>query len=435
MMAEAPSQPHVVIVGGGFGGLFAARAFRRAAVRVTLVDRQNHHVFQPLLYQVATAVLSPSDIASPIRWILRRQRRLEVLLGEVTRIDPATRTVVLDDGTPLVYDYAIVATGATHSYFGHDDWARHAPGLKTLDDATTIRREVLLAFERAEREPDPTRQRELLTFVVVGGGPTGVEMAGSLVEIARRTLRREFRRIDPESARVVLIEAGRSVLSAFPGTLRDKARRSLRALGVEVWENAAVTDIADGVVQVGAQTIPAATVIWAAGVQASPLGASLGVPLDRQGRVPVQPDLSVPGHPELFVVGDLASCSQQTGAPLPGVAQVAMQAGACAARNIERLARGEATEPFHYRDYGNMATIGRAAAVADLGWLRVSGYAGWLLWLFIHLLWLVGFRSKLSVLIQWATAYLTYQRSVRLIVGKPFEIGGAPGERGSRRLP
>ncbi|MGE0043337.1 MAG: NAD(P)/FAD-dependent oxidoreductase [Vicinamibacterales bacterium] len=427
-MADTP-EPRVVIVGGGFGGLFAARALRKAPVRVTLVDRHNHHVFQPLLYQVATAVLSPGDIASPIRWVLRRQRRLEVLLGEVTRIDPASRTVVLDDGTTLEYDYAIVAAGATHSYFGHDDWAPFAPGLKTLDDALAIRREVLLAFERAEREPDPARQRELLTFVVVGGGPTGVEMAGSLVEIARQTLRREFRRIDPESARVVLIEAGPTVLAAFPEVLRDRARRSLRKSGVEVWEKAAVTGIEEGLVRVGGQVIPAATVIWAAGVQASPLGATLGAPRDRQGRVRVEPDLSVPGYPHVFVVGDLAAFPHQTGEPLPGVAQVAMQGGASAAANIARLVRGEPTQPFHYRDYGNMATIGRAAAVADLGWLRVSGFAGWLLWLSIHLVWLVGFRSKASVLIQWATAYLTYQRSVRLIVGKPVEISGAPASR------
>ncbi|MGE3273751.1 MAG: NAD(P)/FAD-dependent oxidoreductase [Vicinamibacterales bacterium] len=412
------------MVGGGFGGLFAARALKGAPVRVTLIDRENHHVFQPLLYQVATAVLSPGDIASPIRWVLRRQRHVEVLLGEVARVDPVARVVVLDDGTTVGYDYAIIAAGASHSYFGHDEWAPYAPGLKTLQDALTIRRQVLLAYERAERETDPARQRTLLTFVVVGGGPTGVEMAGSLIEIARQTLRREFRHIDPESARVVLVEAGPAILPAFPEDLRDKARRTLRERGVEVWERAAVTGVEPGRVHVGDHVLESETVIWAAGVEASSLGASLGVEVDRRGRVPVRPDLSVPGHPEVFVVGDLASFPHQTGEPLPGVAQVAMQGGAAAAANIERLARGQATEPFHYRDYGNMATIGRASAVADLGRLHVSGYAGWLLWLFIHLLWLVGFRNRLSVLLQWATAYLTYQRSVRLIVGGPPRGGG-----------
>jgi NADH dehydrogenase len=412
-----PPQPHVVVIGGGFAGLDAARALGRAPVRVTVVDRRNHHVFQPLLYQVATAALSPGDIASPIRWILRRQSNVRVLLAEVTAVDPAAKAVVLDEGERLAYDYLIVAPGATHSYFGHDQWAEHAKGLKTLDDALAMRRRMLLAFEEAERETDPARKRHLLTFVLIGGGPTGVELAGALAEIARHTLRHEFDTIDPESARIVLIEAGPAILHAFPPSLRDSARRALRKLGVEVWENARVTDVQEDAIQVGDDRIAAHTILWSAGVAGSPLGASLGAPLDKAGRVAVQPDLSVPGHPEIFVAGDLANYPHQTGAPLPGVAQVAKQEGAHAARNVLALVNGRPTTPFHYRDPGNMATIGRAAAIADFGWLRVSGYLGWLMWLFVHIMFLVGFRNRLSVLIQWATAYLTYQRSVRLITG------------------
>ncbi|MDP1570415.1 MAG: NAD(P)/FAD-dependent oxidoreductase [Vicinamibacterales bacterium] len=419
MPHQDASLPHVVIIGGGFGGLFAARALRGAPVRITLIDRQNHHLFQPLLYQVATAVLSPGDIASPIRWILRGQPNVRVLLAEVTDIDPTGRTVTLEGRETLAYDQLIVAAGATHSYFGHEAWAAHAPGLKTLDDALELRRRVLLAFERAERETDPGRQRQWLTFAIVGGGPTGVELAGSLIEIARQTLRREFRMIDPESARVLLIEAGPSILASFPESLRERGRRSLRRLGVEVWERAAVTDIGDGFVQVGADPIPVETVIWAAGVAASPLGRALGVPLDRAGRVVVAPDLSIPGHPEVFVIGDLAHCPQPSGTPLPGVAQVAMQGATWTAANIRRRLAGQPTTPFRYRDLGNMATIGRASAVADLGWARFSGFPAWLAWLFIHLVWLVGFRSKVSVLLQWATSYVTFQRSVRLITGPP----------------
>lgn len=417
MNAPAASRPHVVIVGGGFGGLSAARALRGAPVEITLIDRQNHHLFQPLLYQVATAVLSPGDIAAPIRWVLRKQANVRVLLAEVTGIDTAHRRVRLDAGDDIAYDTLILASGATHSYFGHEDWADRAPGLKTLDDALELRRRVLLAFERAEREPDPARQRHWLTFAVIGGGPTGVELAGSLIEIARHTLRHEFRSVDPESARVLLIEAGPSVLPSFPEGLRDRARRSLRERGVEVWERAAVTDVGPDAIAIGADRVPAGTVIWAAGVAASPLGRALGVPLDRTGRVAVEPDLSVPGHPEVFVVGDLACFTHQTGAPLPGVAQVAMQGAQCAAANVRRRLDGRPTEPFRYRDFGNMATIGRASAVADLGWARFAGYPAWLAWLFIHLVWLVGYRSKVSVLLQWATSYLTYQRSVRLITG------------------
>jgi NADH:ubiquinone reductase (H+-translocating) len=415
--------PHVAIIGGGFGGLDAARALAGAPVSVTLLDRHNHHVFQPLLYQVATAGLSPGDIASPIRWILRRQRNVRVLLAEVRAIDPAAKQLLLDDGSSMAFDYLIVATGAAHSYFGHDEWATHAPGLKTLNDALEIRRRLLLAFERAERETDPARQRHLLTFVIVGGGPTGVELAGMIVEIARHALKREFKAIDPESARVVLIEAGPSILASFPDTLRDAARRSLRRLGVEVWEHAAVTAIEESAVRVGGDLVAAHTILWAAGVAASPLARSLGVPLDRAGRVLVEADLSIPGQPDVFVVGDLVHLVQPDGQPLPGVAQAAKQTGAHAARNLLRRLAGEPTLPFHYRDPGNLATIGRATAVADFGWLRLSGFPAWLFWLFVHILFLIGFRNRLSVMIQWAASYLTYQRSVRLITGTNRKTG------------
>ena len=416
-MASEHALPRVLIIGGGFAGLDAARALRHADVSVTLIDRHNHHVFQPLLYQVASAGLSPGDIASPIRWILRRQANARVLLARVVAIDPVARQVVLDHEERLSYDYLIVAAGATHSYFGHESWARYAAGLKTLDDALAMRRRMLLAFEEAERESDPGRKRHLLTFAIIGGGPTGVELAGALAEIARHTLSREFDTIDPESARIVLIEAGPSILPSFPPTLRDSARRALRRLGVEVWEQAAVTEVEADAVRIGTDRLAAHTIIWAAGVAGSPLAESLGVPLDRAGRVIVGPDLSIPGHPEVFVVGDLATFTHQTGKPLPGVAQVAKQQGTHAARNILERCRSESTRPFRYRDPGNMATIGRAAAIADFGWARVSGYLGWLLWLFVHIMFLVGFRNRLSVLLQWAAAYFTYQRSVRLITG------------------
>jgi NADH:ubiquinone reductase (H+-translocating) len=406
---------HVLVIGGGFGGLSAAKVLGGGPVRVTLLDRRNHHLFQPLLYQVATATLSPGDIASPIRWILRRHRNVRVLLGEAVRIDVAARKVVLADGPPLDYDCLIVATGASHAYFGHDDWARHAPGLKTLEDALDVRRRVLVAFERAERETDPARQQELLTFVIVGGGPTGVELAGALAEIARHTLRDEFRTIDPSRARVVLVEAGPTILPAFTGDLRDAARASLRRLGIEVRENTRVTGIDAGGVDLEGVALSAGTVLWAAGVAASPLVASLGAPLDKAGRVLVEDDLSVPGHPEVFVVGDAASFLHQTGKPLPGVAQVAMQQAAHAARNVLRRVGGRPGAPFRYRDKGNMATIGRGSAVADLGWIRFSGVAAWLVWLFIHIVQLIGFRNRMTVMIQWAVSYMTLQRSVRLI--------------------
>jgi NADH dehydrogenase len=413
------ARPHIVIVGGGFAGLDAARALRDDDVDVTIVDRHNHHVFQPLLYQVATAALSPGDIASPIRWVLRHQKNVRVLLATVTAVDAAGKSLVLDDKTRLAYDFLILAPGAGHSYFGHDEWAAHAPGLKTLDDALGMRRRMLLAFEEAEREHDAARRRHLLTFVLIGGGPTGVELAGALAEIARHTLREEFDTIDPESARIILIEAGPSILPAFPESLRASARRALRKLGVEVWEHAPVTDIGVEAVTVGGEQVGAHTIIWAAGVAASPLGRTLNAKLDRAGRVVVNDDLSVPEHPDIYVAGDLAGFIHQGGKQLPGVAQVAKQQGRHAARNIRRRLAGQPPEPFRYRDPGNMATIGRAHAVADFGWARVSGFAGWVLWLFVHIMFLVGFRNRLSVLLQWAASYLTYQRSVRLITGNP----------------
>ena len=414
-MEEMAHISQVVIIGGGFGGLAAARQLRHVDCEVTIIDRYNHHVFQPLLYQVATAGLSPGDIASPIRWILRRQPRLRVLLGTVERIDTQARKAWMDGQDAVPYDYLVVAAGTTHSYFGHDEWSTAAPGLKTLDDALTIRRRLLLAFEQAEREHDASRQRRLLTFVIIGGGPTGVEMAGALAEIAREALRLEFDAIDPASARILLIEAGPSILPAFPPSLRASAKRALLRLGVEVREGTAVTHVEDGAVAIGGDRIDAHTILWAAGVAAAPIGRDLGPALDRAGRVIVEADLSVPGHPAVFVAGDLASFTHQTGSPLPGVAQVAKQQGTHAARNIARLMRGEATRPFRYFDPGNMATIGRANAIADFGFLRVSGFMGWLTWLFVHILFLIGFRNRLSVLLQWAVAYLTYQRSVRLI--------------------
>jgi len=404
-----------VIVGGGFGGLSAANVLRRADVQVTLVDRRNHHVFQPLLYQVATATLSPSDIAAPIRWVLRRARNIRVLLGEAHRIDVSARRVELSDGATLDYDYLIVASGSSHSYFGHEQWKQYAPGLKTLEDAIAIRRRILLAFERAERETDAARQRELLTFVLVGGGPTGVELAGTLAEIARQTLRDEFRSIDPSRARIILVEAGQAVLHTFPEPLRSAARASLMRLGVEVREGVAVTAIDAHGVSLGAERLDAGTVVWAAGVAASPLVATLGVEIDRAGRALVEPDLSIEGHPEVFVIGDAAAFLHQGGTPLPGVAQTAMQGAAHAARNILRRIRGEPSLPFVYRNLGNMAIVGRGSAVADLPWAQFSGLIGWLAWLFLHIVMLIGFRNRVVVLFEWAVAYLTFQRGARLI--------------------
>jgi NADH dehydrogenase len=412
------SPPRVVIVGGGFGGLYAARALARAPVQLTVVDRTNHHVFQPLLYQVATASLSPSQIAYPIRGVLRRQANTRVLLAEVRSIDPAARRVVLRDGE-LAYDYLIVAAGASHSYFGHPEWEPLAPGLKTLDDALRIRGRILLAFERAERESDPARRRALLTFVVVGGGPTGVELAGAIGEIACQVMARDFRTIDTREAQTVLVEAGPRILPAFPATLSEKAERSLERLCVEVRTGAGVTRLEPGAVWIGGERVASETVLWAAGVAPSPVARSLGVPLDRAGRVVVNADLTIPGHPEVFVIGDLAACAGADGKPLPGLAPVAIQQGEHAARAVVAAIRSAARRPFRYRDRGTMATIGRAAAVVNLGRLRFSGYPAWLLWCFIHILWLIGFRNRFLVMIEWAWAYLRFERSARLITRAP----------------
>jgi NADH dehydrogenase len=408
------SLPHVVVIGGGFGGLMAAKALTRAPVRVTLLDRHNHHLFQPLLYQVATATLSPGDIASPIRWILRRARNVRVLLGDVRAIDTQTRRVRLEDDSTIDYDFLIVATGASHTYFGHDEWAKDAPGLKTLEDALAIRRRILVAFERAERETDPARQQRLMTFVMVGGGPTGVELAGTLAEIAHQT-RREFRNIDTRNTRIVVVEAGPTILPAFAPKLRDAARASLRRLRVEVREQTRVTGVDAGGVALGEERLEAGTVLWTAGVAASPLLATLGVPLDRAGRVTVERDLSIPGHPELFVVGDAAAFVDAKGQPLPGVAQVAMQGGVHAARMIQRRIKDEQSRAFIYNDKGSMAIIGRGSAIADIRGLRFSGPIAWLAWLFLHIFELIGFRNRIVVMVEWAAAYVTLQRSVRLI--------------------
>jgi len=411
-MAE---RPQVVIVGGGFGGLTAARSLAGADLEITLLDRKNHHLFQPLLYQVASAGLSPAEIAYPIRRILRRQRNARVLLGEAVAVDLGAKKVRLADGE-LPYDYLILAAGAGHSYFGRSEWEAHAPGLKTLEDALEIRRRVLLAFEEAEREERPEARRSWLTFVVIGAGPTGVETAGAFADIARHTLARDFRRIDPRAARVLLVEAGRRVLPTYPEELSEKARLQLEELGVQVWTEAPVTGIDGAGVQVGGDRIAARTVVWAAGVQAAPLAASLGAPLDRAGRVRVDPDLTVPGHAAVFVIGDLASLAP-AGRPVPGVAPAAMQMGAHAARNVRRAARGESLVPFRYRDKGSLATIGRRRGVADLGALRLSGLPAWLAWLSVHIFFLIGFRNRFVVLFTWAWAYLTYDQSARLIVG------------------
>jgi NADH:ubiquinone reductase (H+-translocating) len=429
----APAQPHVVVIGGGFGGLRAAQVLRGRPVQVTLVDRYNHHVFQPLLYQVATAGLSPAEIAAPIRWVLRRARNVRVLLGEVTSIDPGAKRIQIAGGATLSYDYLIVSPGARHGYFGHPEWEAHAPGLKTLGDALEVRRRVLLAFEEAERETDPVRREALLTFVIVGGGPTGVELAGTLAEITRHTLRHEFRTIDTARARIVIVEAGPSVLGTFVPSLRDSARASLRAIGIEVHEGTRVVGIdATGVdIQEGARPpvrVTAGTVVWAAGVFASPLVRTLGVPLDGAGRVIVEPDLSVPGHPDVWVVGDAARVAQPDGSILPGVVQPATQGAEHAARSILRRIAGRPTERFVYRDLGSMAIVGRGSAIADLGWLRLTGFPGWLAWLFLHLVKLVGFRSRVLVLVEWAAAYLTFQRSARLITDLAPSSGlRAPG--------
>ncbi|GAA0706753.1 NAD(P)/FAD-dependent oxidoreductase [Dokdonella soli] len=409
-------EPHVLVLGGGFGGLWATRALASAPVRITLVDRTNHHLFQPLLYQVAMAGLSAPDIAAPLRHILRRQRNVGVRMDEALAIDVATRRVTFAQGT-LEYDYLIVATGSRHAYFGHDEWASHAPGLKTLDDAVMIRRRMLEAFERAERESDPDVQSEWLDFVIIGGGPTGVELAGTLAEIARHTLPREFRRCDPRKANIHLVEAGPRVLPSMPESLSANARSQLERLGVRVHTGRAVTRIDDRGVLLGDQPIVARTVLWAAGVAASPLGAQLGAERDRAGRVKVEADLSVPGHPEVFVIGDLASVVQD-GQPVPGVAPAAKQMGAHAARAIRNRIAGRASAPFRYRDYGNLATIGRMAAVVDLRGLRFSGAFAWLFWLVAHIFFLIGFRNRMVVMSEWIWSYFTYQRDARIIIGR-----------------
>lgn len=407
----------VVIIGGGFGGLFAAKALRRHALDVTVIDRTNHHLFQPLLYQVATAGLAPSDITVPIRWVLRDQANATVLLGEVVAVDPVKRQIRLDgDDAPVEYDFLVVATGSRHSYFGHDGWEQVAPGLKSLRDALEIRRRFLGAFERAERSSDAVERAALTTMVIVGGGPTGVELAGTMIEIMRKAMPQDFRRVDTRRSRVVLLEGGPRLLPNFPEKLSRRARADLEKLGVEVQTGTVVTSMNERGVSIGERFIDARTVFWAAGNQSSPLGAMLGAPLDRAGRVVVEPDLSVPGHPEVYVVGDLASVNQKNGKPVPGVAQGAMQEGSWAARNIVLSVAGKPTRPFWYFNKGDMATIGRNRAVADFGWGTLGGFPAWLLWVFIHIMYLVSFRNRVIVLMQWAYAYITFQRGVRLIL-------------------
>jgi len=412
-VTPAGQTTHVVIVGAGFGGLAAARALRRAPVRITIVDRSNHHLFQPLLYQVATAALSPADIASPIRRIFRGQSNVSVMLADATAVDVPAKRVILADGS-VDYDILILATGATHSYFGHDAWSEHAPGLKSLKDALLIRQRVLMAFEVAEREPDVVKRRAWMTFVIVGAGPTGVELAGTLAEVTRQTLARDFRHINTASARVILIEASPTVLGAYPPDLSDAARRQLEKLGVAVWTGVEVTGIDGQGVTIGQERIHARTVLWAAGVAASPLAKALGVPLDRAGRVVVEPDLTIPGRDDVYVIGDLARL-ERDGTIVPGVAPAAIQEGRHAALNIIRSLRRQERLVFRYVDKGMLATIGRGAAVAQIGRFKTSGLIAWLLWLFVHILFLIGFRNRLVVLIQWAWSYVTFDRGARLI--------------------
>ena len=423
----AENRLRVVVVGAGFAGLQAARKLAKLPVKVTVIDRKNHHTFQPLLYQVATAGISPGEIAAPIRWILRGRKNVEVLLGEVIGFDLENRFVKLAD-LQIHYDYLIVAAGARHSYFGHDEWAPLAPGLKTIEDALEMRRRILLAFELAERatiagEPEPP-----LNFVIVGAGPTGVELAGTLAEIAREVLRNEFASIDPRRTRIILLEGGQRILPAYAPDLSASAVRQLEKLGVEVRASDLVTKIEPGAVYVGDERIPASVVLWAAGVQASSLGKKLGAPVDRAGRVPVEPDLTLPGHPDVFVIGDLATLRDQKGNPLPGVAPVALQEGRAVAKTIARDLKGKPRQDFHYLDKGSLATIGRAAAVAQIRKLHISGYFAWLAWLFVHIFFLIGFRNRIIVLIQWAWSYVTYERGARLITGKP-ELPGWDAEK------
>lgn len=407
----------MVVIGGGFAGLWAVRALRRAPVDILLVDRHNHHTFQPLLYQVATAGLAAPSIAAPLRHILRGQRNVMVQLGEVGRIDPVAREVFAGDKS-WRYDYLLLATGVSHAYFGHDDWAAAAPGLKTLDDALRIRARLLTAFEKAEASEDPAEVHALLTFVIVGGGPTGVELAGTLAEISRHTLKGEFRRIDPATAKVVLVEAGPRVLPAFPAELSASAQRQLERLGVTVLTGRAITHVDTSGVRIGDEPLAARTVLWAAGVKASSLAQSLGVPLDRSGRVPVNADLSLAAHREIFVAGDLAAVTTPEG-PVPGIAPAAKQMGNHVARAITARLQGVAATPFRYRNYGLLATIGRMAAVVDLGRLRFSGVLAWWFWLLAHVFFLIGFRNRVVVLIDWASAYWTYHRGARIVTAEP----------------
>lgn len=413
---EGRGRPHVVIVGAGFGGLYAARALRRAPVYVTVIDRRNHHLFQPLLYQVATAALNPSDIAAPIRKILRWQKNTTVLLADATQVDVERKKVGLTDGE-MGYDYLILATGVTDSYFGHEDWAPCAPGLKSIEDALEIRRRVLVAYEAAERTEDPERRSTWLQFVIVGAGPTGVELAGALAEISRRALARDFRNIDPTQARILLLEGLDRVLPTFPPQLSEKARRQLERLGVEVRVQKKVTGVDEEGVSLDDERIEAKTVLWAAGVAASPIAQSLGVPLDRAGRVQVMPDLTIPGRSDVFVIGDLAAF-EQDGQLVPGVAPAAIQEARHAAGNITRAVKGKLYVPFRYRDKGMLAVIGRAAAVANLRHLKLSGFIAWLTWVIVHLYLLIGFRNRIIVMFEWAWAYFTYERGARLITGR-----------------
>jgi len=417
--------PHVVIVGGGFGGLAAARELARAPVRITLIDRTNHHTFQPLLYQVAMAGLSPADIAQPIRAIVHGQANVTVLMAEALRVDLDMRRVHLYDGGTLEWDYLILACGAETSYFGHDDWAAAAPGLKSLEDAIDIRQRVLLAFELAEREPDAQRRAELLSFVVIGGGPTGVELAGALSELAKTVLRRDFRVIRPQDAKVRLLEAGPRILPSFPMALAQSAVAQLQELGVEVRTEAAATSIEPGWVQMANERIACSVVLWAAGVGANPLTRTLGVALDRAGRVVVRPDLSVPGHARAFVIGDAAYVADEDGHPLPGVSPVAMQEGRAAAASIRRAMAGREPLAFAYVDKGSMATIGRSRAVAVVDRLQLSGFIAWLAWLAVHIWFLIGFKNRIVVMITWAWSYVTYRRGARLITGYGAQQGGA----------
>ena len=418
MTATAWHRPHVVIIGGGFGGLTAARAFAHTAVDVTVIDRNNHHTFQPLLYQVATATLSPSDITAPIRHLLRAQRNTTVLLADVTGVDVVRRTVTIEEVRgrfrDIAYDYLILAAGARHSYFGHGAWEADAPGLKTIEDALEIRRRFLLALERAELTEDPEERAEYMTIVIVGGGPTGVELAGLIPDVLRG-VRRDFRRVDPSRVRVILIEGGPRLLPTFPQEISDRALADLKELGVEVRLDSIVTRVEPTSACIGADCIATRTILWAAGNAAAPLARALGAPLDRAGRVLVQPDLSIPNHPEVFVVGDMAALTDVRGVRVPGVAPAANQEGKRAAENVKLLLRNEQTVPFRYVNKGDLATIGRYKAVADFGSFRLTGWIAWWFWLFVHIMYLVGFRNRISVLVQWAYAYFTYQRGVRLI--------------------